>query len=116
MDLVDEQDGAVVEHHEAVLCLIDLSAQVLDGARNGGDLHELALGVRGDDMRQRGLARTCGSVQNHTGKHVVLDGGSKPGARAHGLLLTHVIIERRRAHANRKRCVLELFYALVAGK
>ena len=114
VDLVDEQDGPAVEHHEPVLGLVDLATQVLHRARDRGDLDELAFGVRGDDMGQRGLARSRGTIQDHARQHVVLDGAPQPRTGPHRLFLTHVIVKRAGPHAHRQRRVLELLAAFIA--
>ena len=65
VNLVDEQDGTAVIRIQARPCLVDHATQVLHGTRDGADLDKLALGMVGDDMRQRRLARTGGPIQNH---------------------------------------------------
>ena len=66
VNLVDEQDGTAVIRIQARLCLVDHATQVLHGARHGADLDKLALGMVGDNVGQRRLARTGRPVQYHT--------------------------------------------------
>ena len=100
MDLVHEEDGPAIELHEAVARLLNLAPQVLHRAGDGGDLDELAPGVLGNDMRERGLARTRRPVENHAREHVVFDRGAQPRPRPHSLILAHVLVEGRGAHAH----------------
>ena len=65
VNLVDKQDGAAVIRIQARLCLVDHATQVLHGARHGADLDKLALGMVGDNVGQRRLARTGGPIQNY---------------------------------------------------
>ncbi len=78
VNLVDEQDGAAVERHEPALGLIDLTAKILDRTSDRRNLDELAARMRCDDMRERGLTRAGRPVENHAGKHIMLNGGTKP--------------------------------------
>ena len=103
MDLVDEQDRAPVKIEKATACLLDLATQVLHRSGDGRDLDELAFRMRRNDVGQCGFARTCGAIKNDTRQHVVLDGRPEPRAGADGLLLAHVLVKGRGAHANGKR-------------
>ena len=78
MNLVDKQDSATVIRIQTRLGLVDHATQVLHGARHGANLDKLALGMVGDNVGQRRLARTGRPVQNHARKHVVLDRGTQP--------------------------------------
>ena len=100
VDLVHEQDGAQAAHEQSLLRRVDLAAQVGDGAPDGRDLHERGAGGLGDDMGERGLPRAGGAEEDNRTEAVVLDGGPKPAALAHGLALAHHLIEGARAHAH----------------
>ena len=78
MNLVDKQDGATVVRIQTRLCLVDHATQVLHGTRDGADLDKLTLGMVGDNVGQRRLARTGRPVQYHARKHIVLDRGTQP--------------------------------------
>ena len=112
VNLVHEQDRAHAAGHETALCGVNLSAQVLDGARDGRDLGELGVRGVGDDARERGLARAGRPVEDHAREHVVLDGAPQPRVRAHGLRLAHVLGEGLRAHAHGQRRVHVALVAL----
>ena len=73
MNLVDEQDGATVVGIQARLGLVNHATQVLHGTRDGADLDKLALGMVGDNVGQRRLARTGRPIQNHTRQNVMLN-------------------------------------------
>ena len=113
VDLVDKEDGLASVGEKPVLGLIDLSTQVLDRSRNGRDLHELALGMGGDDAGEGRFARARRSVEDHAREHVMLDRRTKPRPGADGFGLADVLIERRRPHADRKRGALEGTLAIV---
>ena len=76
VNLIDKKNGTAVVRIQARLGLVDHAAQVLHGACHGADLDKLALGMVGDNVGQRRLARTGRPVQNHARKHVVLDRGT----------------------------------------
>ena len=78
VNLIDKQNGAAVIGIQARLSLVNHAAQVLHGARHGADLDKLALGMVGDNVGQRRLARTGRPVQNHARQHVVLNRGTQP--------------------------------------
>ena len=107
VNLIDEKNGTAVVGIQARLGLVNHAAQVLYGARHGADLDKLTLGMVGDNMGQRRLARTGGAVQNHTRQHIVLNRGAQPRALTDGLLLAHILVERIGAHTHRKRGILK---------
>ena len=78
VNLIDKQNGAAVIGIQARLGLVNHAAQVLHGAPHGADLDKLALGMVGDNVGQRRLARTGRPVQNHARQHVVLNRGTQP--------------------------------------
>ena len=107
MDLIDKQNGAAVVGVQTGLSLIDYAAQVLHSARHGADLDKLALGMVGDNVGQRRLARASRAVQNHARQHVMLNRGAQPRALTDGLLLAHILVERIGAHTHRKRRIFK---------
>ena len=107
VNLIDEKNGATVVGIQARLGLVNHATKVLYSARHGADLDKLALGMVGDNVGQRRLARTGRPVQDHTRKHVMLNRGTQPRALTDGLLLAHVLVERIGAHAHRKRRILK---------
>ena len=116
VDLVHEEDGARAARHEPALRGVDLAAQVLDGARDGRNLHELRVRGVGNDARERGLARAGRAVEDDAREHVVLDGATQPRVRAHRLLLAHVLGQRLRPHPHRQRRVHVALVALDFAK
>ena len=107
VDLIDEENRALAVHEQALACSVNLAAQVLDGARNGADLHEHGVGALGDNMCDRGLARAGGAVQDHGGERVALDCATKPGTLADCLLLTDDLRHGAGTHAHGQRRSLE---------
>ena len=107
MNLVDKQDGATVVRIQTRLGLVNHAAKILYGARHGADFDKLTLGMVGDNMCQRRLARTGRPVQNHTRQHVVLNCGTQPRALTDGLFLAHILVERIGPHAHRERRILK---------
>src|SRR5579859_7226451 len=95
VDLVDKQDRARavsagllrVRHH-----LLDF----LDPGKHGGELDELSLGDMGDDLRQRGLARSRRPPEDDGAGVVALYLQPQRLARADDMLLPDKLVQRAR--------------------
>jgi hypothetical protein len=107
MNLVDEQQRALVLHIAALGCLGDDLAQILDSGQHRRHLPELGAHATGEQPRQRGLPRAGRAPEDHRrqlgarertfeqlagSKQVTLPDEFLECARAHtlGQRLTHV--------------------------
>ena len=102
MDLVDEQHGALaggaqlarVAHH---------APQIGDAGADRRDRREMRAGLLRDDARERRLAGSGRSPQDHRRNLIGLDRAAQRAARADDLLLADELFERARPHARRER-------------
>ena len=85
VDLVEEQDRALVALAEALAGPFDDLAHVLDAGRHGRQLLERTRRGAGDGERERRLARARRSPQQHRGQPVLLDETAQRTPRAEQL-------------------------------
>ena len=104
VNLVDEQDGALVIHLQALFGLFDDAADVAHARHHGVDLLEVAARGVGDDHRQRGLARARRPPQQDRGEQPIgLDGAPQEPPRPDDVVLPDVFVERTGAHPRGQR-------------
>ena len=103
MDLVDEKDGLLPVHAQAVFGGPDGLFHILFAGRGRVELDELGAGRVGDDPGQRRLARPGRSVKDHRPQLVRLDGPAEQAALSDDMLLAHDLIDRRGAEPGRQR-------------
>ena len=116
VDLVDEQDGAQAAMDQTLVGFRDDLAQIRHRAADGRDFHERCVcGVR-NHASERGLAGTCGPIEDDGRERVVLDRRPKPGAFADRLLLSDQLVERARTHTHGKRRVSKARFIFHLGK
>ena len=70
VDLVDEQDGALVLVPAPPAGLLDGLLHVLDAAGDGGELQEVESRLLGDEAGERGLAAARWPPEDHRGRPV----------------------------------------------
>jgi hypothetical protein len=98
MNFVDEQDGACAPGSGLLRVGHDLFDFFYAG-EYGGEFDEGGLCGFGDDFRQRGLADTGRSPENHRRRIVALDLYAKRLAWAEKVLLTEELVEGTGTHA-----------------
>ena len=105
VDLVDEEHGAPALRAQALARAADHRLDVGLARRDRRELLEGRLRARGDDARERRLARARRAEEDRRGHAVLLDRPSQGGALADELRLAGELVERARAHAVRERRV-----------
>ena len=98
VDLVEEQDGALAVLGQARLGLGDGVAQVLDARLHRREPDEARVGARGEDARQRRLARARRPPEDERGQHPLRGGALENPPRADQVRLADELVEVARAH------------------
>ena len=103
VDLIYEEDGALLLQAEAVAGLSDDAAEVGDAGSDGGDGLEMGAGEGGDDAGEGGLAGAGGAPEDDGGELISLYGPAEDVAGADELLLADELVEGAGAHAGGQR-------------
>src|SRR5688500_11677913 len=102
MDLVEEEDRALTNVREAVLCFVEDLAHLFHS--DGGSVHflEVALRVVRDQLRERRLPGARRAVKDDTAEAIRLEHAAEELALAEEVLLADELLERPRAHPHRQ--------------
>ena len=103
VDLVEEEDGPLAELFEVLAGLGEDFADLLDPGRDRVHRLEAALGVVGDDVRERRLARPRRAVEDQRREPVGQEHPAEKFAFAQEVLLPNELVERSRPHPRRQR-------------
>ena len=102
MDLIQEEDGAAAFELEALGGFVHDLADALDAHGRRVLAHELALGVRGNELGERGLASAGRAVQDHARHGTGVEHAPQQLAGAQDVLLAGELSDGARAHACRE--------------
>ena len=102
VDFVHEHNRADAEMPVAFRLLHHLP-DFLDAAGDGGEVDEVALGLMGDNLRERGFPHARRPPENHGGHQIALNHAAQDFALADQVLLSGKLIEVLRAKALRQR-------------
>ena len=102
VDFVHEHNCADAEMPVAFRLLHHLP-DFLDAAGDGGEGDEVALGLAGDNLRERGFPHARRPPENHRGHQIALNHAAQNLSLAEQMLLSGKFIEVLRAKALRQR-------------
>jgi hypothetical protein len=104
MDLVEEQDRALIALAQAVPGSFDRLADVLHARRHGRHLFECPRGRSGDGQRQRRLPGAGRAPEDRRCQAVLLDQPSQWSTGTDEMVLTDDIVDGPRAQPGGERC------------
>src|SRR5207302_2020205 len=93
MNFVDEDDGLRSTRLPFLARLLHQRADLLDAGAGGGEGDETRPSLVGDDARERGLAGTGRTPEDHGRDAVALDGGAEESSFAEQLIDTDDVFE-----------------------
>src|SRR5207302_6728623 len=105
VDLVDEKDGALAGLCRAQAGFLDVAPQVGHPGTDRAERDEVRRGHPGDQPRQRRLAATPWSPEDHRANPILLDGAAQLVLRTDQVLLPHKLLERARPHSGGERLI-----------
>ena len=99
MDLVEEQDGALLVESEAILRLGNRRPNLHDARHDGRHRREVGADLGCEQARETGLARPGRSPEHDRGEVAARDAAAERSALTDEVLLADELVERARTHA-----------------